>query len=464
LGRRRRLRTILPLAALLAALGACTRDPAGAEGSRRPSFVVVVADTLRADRLTLHGNPRPTSRNIEVFASRGVVFDRAFAQAPWTAASMASLFTGTYQSVHQVRRAAQKHGELGVLDERFVTLAELFRDGGYRTAAFSAQAWVVPEIGFGQGFEEFQLVSGIGDVYETDRVVRSGMAWLREHGDEPFLLYLHILNPHSPYHPPVPFNSMYWRGGVPRTAAALQRKPVAEHWDALIGLGQPGGLPVTDDDVRFLLSMYDAEITYVDWWLGALGRELVDLGLAENTVVVITSDHGEAFREHGFFGHHKRVYNPELAVPLVISNPLLFPESRRVSEPVELVDVLPTLAALAGLEPPAQVQGENLLNGALDGVAYSEGVNLKEYKLQDARFSLIADAALARYRLFDLAADPGEQRDVYAEHPAVAERMTAELLRRRRASLEHPLRVERGSSAAVDPEVIERLRVMGYVE
>lgn len=428
------------------------------------NVVVILMDALRADRLGVYGNPRPTSPYIDRLARNALVFEHAYAQAPWTAPSVASLFTGTYQSVHQVTHRMDDSREFSVLDDRFVTLAEVFHAAGYRTGAFSSQAWILPETGFAQGFDDFVVASSIFDRYETDRVVRSAMGWILQHRDEPFFAYVHILNPHSPYEPPPPFDRIWWQRAVPPSMQKLSRLGIDEQWQRLLRLGTANGDPLTRDDLDYLLAMYDGEISYVDWWIGALVRELHERGMLEKTLIVITSDHGENFSEHGLFGHAQHVYNPEISIPLIFSNPKLFPEQRRVAAVVESIDVYPTLVDLIGAPRPAQLQGENLLGHERRGTAYTEGTNLKQHKIQDGEWSLIADHDLASPHLYHLGDDPGEARDVAAAHPEQVARLLGLLRRQRDLNHAHALHRNERQTTEIASEMIERLRAMGYVE
>lgn len=423
------------------------------------NVVLVVFDALRADRLSLYGNPRRTSPYLDSVARYAVVCRQAYSQAPWTAPSMASLFTSTYQSVHQVTHLPRDDMRFSVLSDELTTLAELYSDAGYRTAAFSSQAWLLPETGFAQGFEEFHKVSGIEDLFEAERVVESGMGWIGRHRQEPFFLYLHVLNPHSPYRAPPPFDELWWRDGVPERFRAMEGMNIDQRWEFLLSLGEEG---VSDEELAYLLAMYDGEISHADYWFGRLARLLGDLGLHERTILVLTSDHGESFSEHGQFGHAGRVYNDQLHVPLVLINPRLFPEPVEITGPVELVDLLPTLAVLTGLPVPAQAQGEDLLGGELPGVAFAEGAKLRQQKLQDAVWSLIASDGFQSFELFDLRSDPGETRNLWQERPQAGERMRRALAARIRANRSHPDRVE-PQVRALDEDVVDELKALGYL-
>jgi arylsulfatase A-like enzyme len=437
-------------------------DPAKVE-TDRTNVVLVIMDTMRADRLSLYGNPHRTSPQIDQLARHAIVFDRAIAQAPWTAPSVASIFTGTYQSVHGVTHRWNQSSITSVLGEQFHTLAEAFHDAGYRTAAFSSQAWTIPRTGFAQGFDTFDVVSSIDDIYETDRVMRSGIEWIGAHEDEPFFVYLHVLDPHSPYHAPPPFDELFWKGPPPPNMAPMTKLDVAGQWKYLLSLGREH--PVEDEDLEWMLAMYDSEIAYVDHWVGALSRTLQEKGLSGKTLLVLVSDHGESFREHQVFGHGQRLWNPELHVPLVLVHPGWFPDQERVATPVGTMDLYPTLAELIGLELPPHVQGRSLMVQIPNPEPiYSEGANVSEIKLQDAEWSLITKSDYTKPKLYRIDEDPGERKNLAAEQPEVLERMLAELRRRYEANLASPWRAGDSNERRLDPEQAARLRAMGYIE
>jgi arylsulfatase A-like enzyme len=437
-------------------------EPPARPRDGRLNIVLVVMDSLRRDHLGIHSSRNSTSPHIDAMAKTALVFDHAYSPVNWTAPSMASIFTGTHQSVHGVTHRLTESRALSVLDSKFTTLAETLQQAGYATAAFSSQAWILPQTGFAQGFDRFVTVSSIKDIHEAERVIGAGTSWMEAHQKNLFFVYLHVLNPHSPYTPPPPFDRSFWQSPVPAQMQPLLGLGIDEHWSFLTGLARPAGVQPVEEDVLWLQSQYDGEILYVDWLLGQLFRKLDDWQLTEQTLVVLTSDHGEHFGEHGIFGHARHVYNPVLAVPLILSNPKLFSRQKRISEPVQSIDLYPTLVEVADASRPPQLQGHSLLSGELDGVAYSEGAVHSHYKLQDARWSFI-EAADGTVSLYDRAADPEELKDQSLTRPEVVADMRAKLASIHAANRAHPLRVERSAATSVDPAVIDQLRALGYV-
>ena len=217
--------------------------------------------------------------------------------------------------------------------------------------------------------------------------------------------------------------------------------------------------------IGYLSLMYDSEIAYIDWWIGVLYRQLQEMELLENTLIILTADHGENFFEHGELGHGVIVYNENLRIPLVISHPGLFPEQKRRPEPVGLIDVFPTLATLIGRDPPAQAQGFDVLREDRPREVYIErffpgGAGL--LKLQNEKWSLIYHTLTKKTQLFDLASDPAERHNVLSFNLPIVKEMRSRLLGRYADNLKSPYRVEK-QTKKVDEAIIENLEALGYV-
>lgn len=333
---------------LLAALAACAPPPARPPAAPAPpptrGYVLISLDTLRADHLSAYGYGRETSPFLAELAARGTLFERVLAPYPATLVSHMSLFTGLYPPQHAV------YPPDGVLSPEVPTLPELLRAAGFRTAGFTEGGFVAGGFGFARGFESFA-----DPPYEADTDVEEtfgrGLAFLRELGpDERFFLFLHSYAVHDPYAPPEPWRERF----APRNpeAAVLSTGEILR--DANRGRRElpPGAV---EDFER----LYDGTIAYVDSVLRAFFAELEALGLAAETTVVLTSDHGEEFREHSRLGH-TQLYPESLFVPLLVVSPRQ-EEGARIERLVRLVDVAPTLCDLAGVEAPPDLAGESLV-------------------------------------------------------------------------------------------------------
>jgi arylsulfatase A-like enzyme len=327
----------------------------------------VVIDTLRADHLGAYGYERPTSPTIDGLATRGVVFTRATSPSSWTKPAVGSLFTS---------RLPSEHGAVGFgrpLDGKLPTLAEALRDAGYHTVGFSGNfVHVNREAGFARGFDVFEQISRrttdedaliefrVGDgpavplrAPRADELTDVVLEGLPPAQGAPLFLYVHYMDPHSGYEAPEPFRRRFLRDiGVDEETPPATSDHVADL--ALTRAQLDAG-----ERVR-LEALYDAEIAYVDSELARLLRGLEERGYAEDAVVVVTADHGEEFGDHGGWFHGLTLYGEVLHLPLVLTDLRERAEPVRRDEPVDLLDLAPTLLALAGADPPADMRGREL--------------------------------------------------------------------------------------------------------
>jgi arylsulfatase A-like enzyme len=318
-------------------------------GCREPPppnvVIVVVADALRADRLGAYGNRQGLTPFLDSFAARAYVFRRAYSQAPWTGASVASLFTSRFPS------------QLGITSFRSLlgpeehTLAEALHEHGYSTGAFIAH-WFLRGTGLEQGFDVFSQYSAWSQRKTRAPALNKGvLAWLdrsRREG-QPLFLYLHYLETHAPYLPP---------------PAALQRVLDGREAPKLDTMNRDLMTPkkfqrFSAAEMRQAMDAYDAEVASLDDSLGELFSELTARGLLAHAVVVFTADHGEAFQEHGYYGHGASLFNELLHVPLIIGVPGLATRVD-VDESVALIDVAPTVLELAGAPACRSFEGRTL--------------------------------------------------------------------------------------------------------
>ncbi len=444
------------------------------QDGQRPSVVVVVVDTLRADHVGCYGYPRPTSPTLDALAASGVRFANVRSASSWTAASVASLFTGLYPAVHGLQ------GNETVLADGLTTVAERFAAHGYATAAFSANAaFVTPEQGFAQGFQEFHVLHGaevpadsgedkipldaswrkFAKVATADVLTEAAVAWLAARSTrDPYFLYVHYFDPHAGYFPPPPYRT---RMGVP-VDAPLAGPAQWKFWiDFKLGANR--------DQLPTLAALYDGEIAFAD---AEIGRLLA--AVREHTgappFVVVTSDHGEEFAEHGDLQHGTSLFEEQVRVPLVVTGPNV-PPGVVVDAPVSLVGVAATLADLTGTStadaapPPAPsfagaVRGDR---GAAPATAifadlFTTGARHHQM-IVDGRFKLLrfGDAQ----QLYDLAADPGEHRDLAPTDAADLQRLAAALDAREQAAA--LVRVAPGTVPSSELRRA-RLKALGYVQ
>lgn len=432
------------------------------ELAQGPSNVVLyLIDTLRADHTSVHGYFRDTTPHLKKLADGGVTFERTYSVAATTRPVTASVFTSLYPSQHSAWRGRG-------LGRDVETLAEGFRRAGWSTWAFVTNGHVFGwGLGFEQGFDRFQAIRGVrrDNHARTEEVNDLLISHLGSFGDEPFFLYVHTVDPHSPYDPPASVRGTFTDPGYagevrgPRTRSPNLRK---RELDAA--------------DLEHVLGLYDEDILYQDAMLGVLLDELRRLDLLADTLIVVIADHGDEFLEHGAWEHGNRLYQEQIHVPFVLaSGAEAMPRGVRISTPVSLVDVLPTLFSLWNLPIPDQAVGRDLrelMAGRGNGVPiYSEeraapfGPRLRS--VVDGRWKLIEWLDVVegqrhrRRALFDLESGD-ETRDVSEEHPERAAALNDHLRKVRRAIRRAP-KPERGEEVRLDERTRRQLEALGYV-
>jgi arylsulfatase A-like enzyme len=450
-----------------------------------PNVLMIIIDSLRADHLGSYGYARNTTPNLDSVARQGVRFENAISQAPWTAPSVASLFTGLYPSVHGLdggiswgpgKETAGGNLPFAIqkaLSSGQLTLAEALRQGGYRTAGFVSNVYVNSILGFSQGFEVFndEHEDYMNNVAMAKR--RAGdtnahaFSWLEEKLEEPFFLMVHYNDAHWPYIPPSPYGIEYiesYDGDLaPRDTGVVVKKK----GKPLTNLG-PG-------DLAYIVGLYDGEIAYMDHNLGKLLERIDSLDLKRDFLTVITADHGEEFLDHGSSSHGYTLYDELIRVPMILRYPGRL-KAVDIKTQVRLIDVMPTILELVGISIATELQGRSLVP-LLDGQegpgpadALSEatlGEPMKSLRSDNGQ-KLIYSASDDDMMLFDLNNDPKEQVSLIRKNPSLAESLKAKLDRwvevnqAERTALhgeEQP-----AQEVVLNAEIQERLKALGYIE
>jgi len=431
------------------------------------NVIVYLIDTLRADHTTPYGYARATTPRLDALARQGVVFDNAFSVASWTRPAVASLLTGLYPAAHGV------HPDSGLPNE-VATLAERFRAAGWSTAAFVASGHVFgATLNFEQGFDRFLAVRGGKlESARTEEINQHLLPHLSRYGDEPFLIFVHAVDPHWPYDPPEShrgrFTDAAYDGGV--TAADTRQDRLQ-------------ALALDARDVQHVIDLYDEDVRYQDDMLGVLIDHLSRMDLERRTIVVVVADHGEELFDQGSWGHGQRLWEEVVRIPLVIHAPGASALSgRRIAAPVQIVDVMPTLLRWFGLPGREACQGKDL-TPLLDGAAtlerpvyFEERPPRQGYDLVgliDGGWKIIRErprsdvgppvAQVAPDRLFDLANDPRERTDAAPRAPARLATMQ-ELLARAESVVGPGSHAAAGPVAArLDEPSARQLEALGYV-
>ena len=393
----------------------------------RMNVILISLDQLRADRVHCLGNPRLTTPNLDRLAAQGVSFSHFYSVAPWTAPSYATLTTSLFPSLHGATLMWRPGDQL--LDPKVPTLAGIFKAHGYHTAAFVNNG-VAGKALTGTGFDEYDQGQPNGQVKDiTQRggeaynlapeTTRKLIPWLDQHRSEPFFLFVLYLEPHSPYNPP-PDDDIFKTSAYPdetNTGYDLQK-------GRLFRLAMMGD----QQAVQRLYDLYDGKIHFVDRYVGELMDHLKQSGLSDNTLVVLTSDHGEMLYSHPddfLTFDHRSVYDPVMHVPLIIAGPGV-PKGKQIDAIASNVDTTPTILNLAGFAPPPGAEGQSLvplMKGkakSLNKYVYGEeDVMTPLRSVRNSRYKLIENLWTGKYQLFDLSSDPGEMHDIYGHEPAV---------------------------------------------
>lgn len=443
------------------------------EGAR--NVIVYVIDTLRADHLTPYGAAPDVSPFLDDLAGRSALLRRGYSLAASTPPSISGLFA----SLPPYRLA-------GTLTKATVptTLAEAFQAAGHATASFQANFLLIEPLGFSRGFDTYEMLRRRGkkkmQPVDAEAVHEAALAWLREHRDEPFFLYIQTMDAHFPYDPPSPYAE---RCAVEYDSVEDARRLVHSRIEADSSLdakereARLAGLAALKDDeieplIQYLQSIgepcYEAAIAYADAQLGQFVGELEKLGVADRTAIVVTADHGEPLNEHGALDHGVNLYEEQIHVPLLVHMPGA--AAQDVDVPVSLIDVAPTVLDWAGLPVPGGFAGRSLLQPDRDGrqgvvfgerlekaVARSGGPNAF---VREGDWKLILTGE--KRELYDLAQDPDEARDRSSDDPIRVRYLESAL---RRVAPPAASTSEPASLSDADAKTLQQsLRALGYID
>lgn len=417
----------------------------GGDSGRSPEIrnvLLVSIDTCRADFLSSYGYPLETTPNIDAISQEGLLFENAYTPVPFTLPAHSSMLTGAIPPQHGVLDNSDY-----ILGRENLTLAEILKQEGFSTGAFVSCFIIDSIFGLAQGFDTYD--DDFGDEFNTmginerrgGETTSLAVKWLQEHKDERNFLFLHLFDPHFAYEPPEPFASRFepvWPAG--NRASTI-----------------PGSL----------LAAYAGEIAYADHCIGQVVDTLKKLGVYDSTLIVITADHGEMLGQHGESNHGYFIYQPAVHVPLIIRLPGRS-EAVRIKTPAGLVDIVPTVCSALGIEPPAGIRGKDLTRYCADGSepypqrhVYCQSLEATKYDgnpllgVIDEQYKYIRTT---RPELYDLATDPEESENLFAQQRDRARAMQRELESILRQSSGGP-----GGRVALDAQTRQRLESLGYV-
>ena len=462
-------------------------QPPPGSGDPPQGVILIMADTLRRDHLDMYDYRRETAPVLGRMASEGTLFGDTISQASWTKVSTPSIHTSLYPTTHTVRQVPDR------LPSSATTLAEAYRAAGYATLSFSSVGFTGQSSNMHQGFEELHE-SGSRTADNQTKSAREYvdrlLPWLEEHQDVPFFVFLHVFDPHSPFEPRPPYDTL-WADPSKKAGFEEELDRVREFIETptLRNRGMPNRDELLEAEVdpdEFIsqyYDWYDGSIRGMDMEIGRLLERLQALGLADSTLVAFIGDHGEEFLDHGRTWHGHSVYGELVNVPLLLWWPGVVPAGLAVDETVRSIDLMPTLLALSGLSAPEGIQGQSLLplmGGPAGGADVVEEWIVRpagsERDLGDGRsVSLVADGwklvqntdlpdeEHPEFELFDHEKDPLDLVNLADEHPDIVERLTKEIDRWQRQAESAQLQSDEELGATLSADELKRLRSLGYV-
>lgn len=433
-----------------------------------PNVLLLVCDTLRADHLGCYGYRRPTSPFIDKLAAEALLFENAMSNAPWTRPSMGSLFTSLYPHQHQAFYWQDE------LDDSFLTLAEIFRNANYATFAVQTNVLLTEYYNFHQGFQHFDEI--IND--KAEKVTDKFNSWVAENRSKPFFAYLHFMDVHLPYEAPETFKKIF------------EPEKIDSVLDGVIGANEArilNEIGLSSQDKQHFINMYDAEIRYFDHHIEQMITRLKKLGLLTNTIIVLTSDHGEEFWEHNGLEHGHTLYKELIHVPLIIKYSTQLPPER-IQTCVNLLDLTPSLLKLCGIKNTLNLKGRNIIldsksrkptkekifleaigfgaekKGVIkDGWKLIENTGLRHERAMDLFLEMtpfIMPEYEKGFELYNMNRDIQERHNLIDEFPQVAERLKVYLELFKSKSL--------GSRKSEEKDISEKklkdLKSLGYIK
>lgn len=431
---------------------ACTPEPPAQQPSP-PNILLISLDALRADHLGCYGYDRPTSPFLDQLASRGTRYSQASVNTHGTPPSHTTMLSSLYQESHRVGfGATTPQGRNDTIPAEVELVQEILQTHDWHTIGVTGGGYMSASFGFSRGFDSFS---------DKARGVAQGTAMLLKQikpalkvGRPIFAMY-HTYEVHSPYEPPPQYHTIFGE----------YQSDVSPTSKSLVPLQLKAGTVLKEEDFDFLESRYDGEIRYTDNVLKAFFAKLESNGFLDNALVIITSDHGEEFGDHGGLLHRASLYEELLHIPLILVGPMV-PEAVVDPQLVSLVDITPTILDIANLPMTPIMEGTSLFNRPLpdswpDQRIFAQYTS-RYYSVRTPRWKLIHQPKTNRLQLFDLHRDPKERRNIVKRFPEIGESLHTELTEWRQGLPK--LDMVRSQTQELSTEMIDELKALGYIE
>ena len=452
------------------------------------NVVILTLDALRADCLGIYdGNVK--TPNIDKLAKEGIVFENAFSQAPCTIPSMVSFFSSYNPSVNKI------NGHIRLSTEK-VTLAEELRLRGYTTCAMVANFLLGESSGVCQGFNHYlilhhhagttylyrlPIVDKLNKIFHklfyknpildtTKILTEKALKFLKKNYRHSFYLWIHYMDPHDPYSAREEFCTLEYKGKLKPYFA-----PMVRFWDTpQLSAIRKGTIYLNREDKEYIRALYDAEVSYLDQKIGEILSEIEKLGIKEKTIIILTSDHGEEFWDHGDYYHGQSLYDELIKVPLIIKSPTL-PKGKRINHITRLIDVIPTIREILHLPKTEKLQGHSLIKIIKNKIKkYHPAFSEENYYYEDRKsirtqeYKLILGMDTGKIELYDIINDPYEKEDISTKKAKIAQKLTQQLLqivaenKNYAAKFSSKIILEEEKEKMLDLK--KRLKALGYIE
>ena len=437
-----------------------------------PNVILIIIDTVRKDHFSCYGYQRETTPRIDEFAKEAVKFENAIAPSPWTLPSIASILTGLWPHRHLAGYPVkdEETGQEGLtyLSESAVSIAEVLLQQGYQTVGFFQNPFVDPAFRLNRGFELYDYFPGDNlHIRRADQVIGLASRWLERYRrwKKPFFMVVHIFDPHLAYDPPSEFALPYvyeYKGDL--------RIPFAPDEEELNKIRQ-GKITYSSKDKNFIIGLYDGELSFVDHWVGEFFDYLKEKKIYDNSLIILTADHGEEFWEHNSFEHGHSLYQEVLLVPLLIRFPGGENAGLVVKEYVSLVDIAPSILAYLGIETSFPANGRSFISmpGAVirpfprPVISELNRIGPPLQCIIKEPYKLILNTQSGKIEIYNLEKDPGEKENLFGKKlsypPEIIDQIRATANKIQELKSQNQLK-----KANLDQETLKKLKSLGYLK
>jgi len=438
----------------------------------KPNVIIIIIDTARQDYFSCYGYNRETTPRIDEFAKEAVKFENAIASSPWTLPSIASILTGLWPHRHLAGYAVKDPDTaqegMTFLTGSALTLTEILLQNRYQTVGFFQNPFVDPGFGLNRGFETYDYFPGDNlHIRKADQVLRLAVKWLEQYRErgKPFFMVLHFFDPHLAYDPPMELAMPF----IYQSQSSL--KPPFAPSDEELEKIRAGEIKYSAMDKKFIIGLYEGELSFVDSMVGEFFDYLKEKGLYEKSLIIITADHGEEFWEHNSFEHGHSLYQELLLVPLLIRFPEKDNGGMVVQERVSLVDLAPSILTYLGIESGVMANGRSfiMMPGAVIKpvpramIAELPRLGNPKQALYKERFKLILDTITGKIEIYNLEEDPKETKNLFGEKlsypPEIIDQIRAVT-----KTIEQMEQAKEQTPAKIDTETQKKLKALGYLK